>query len=102
VANTALQTVEIIMGEWSGLGLCDIIAVMGALYIMPQGSLLGFLDDDAYERMLTALNLQNNPPSGGNPGIEQAQMDFVDSVQGMYNLMQDIYQNLANNNGLNI
>ena len=30
------------MGEFSGLGLCDIIAVMGALYIMPKASLLGF------------------------------------------------------------
>src|ERR1035441_9858525 len=28
IANTALQTIEIIMGEWSGLGLCDIIATM--------------------------------------------------------------------------
>lgn len=97
VAGDALQTIEIIMGEWSGLGLCDIIAVMGALYIMPQASLLGLLDPDAYARMVTTLNLQSNQPSQNS--ISQAQMDLVSSLQDMYNLEQDIYQNIALNPG---
>ena len=47
-ASNALQIVEMIMGEFSGLGLCDIVAVVGALYTMPLASLVGFLDTDSY------------------------------------------------------
>lgn len=95
-ANKALQTIEIIMGEWSGLGLCDIIAVMGALYIMPQDDLLGFLDPDAFSRMETALNITGK----SNPGISKAQDSFINSINDMYNLMDDIYQNLFQSKGL--
>jgi hypothetical protein len=100
IANTALQTIEVIMGEWSGLGLCDIVAVMGALYTMPQDSLLGFLDADAFDRMIVALNLESNNLT--NPGISQALTDFVSRVNEFYNLTQDIYANIAQNNGLTI
>ena len=94
-ANDAIRTVEIIMGEFSGLGLCDIIAVMGALYIMPKQSLLGFLDDDALARMNTNLHL-----SESSPGVTQAMTDLVNTVQSFYNIMDQIYQDVAQNNGL--
>jgi hypothetical protein len=92
IANTALQTIEIIMGEWSGLGLCDIVATMAALYVMPQNSVLGFLDPDAFDRATTSLGLNES-----NPGITQAQNDFVNSVTDMYQLMDDIYLNIYQN-----
>jgi hypothetical protein len=94
-ANNALRTIEIIMGEFSGLGLCDIIAVMGALYIMPKNDLLGFLDDDALKRMNTILNLNES-----SPGIQSAMKSFVSSVKDFYNLMDKIYQDQSQNNGL--
>ena len=50
-ANTALKIIEIIMGEFSGLGFCDIIAVTAALYIMKKDLLLGFLDNAAFDRV---------------------------------------------------
>lgn len=97
-ANAALRTVEIIMGEFSGLGLCDIIAVMGALYVMPLNALIGFLDSDAYDRMIVSLNLEAaNFPKGD---IQTAQTEFVSRVKDFYNLMDDIYKNLDKNNGL--
>jgi hypothetical protein len=92
IANTALQTIEIIMGEWSGLGLCDIVAAMAALYVMPQNSVLGFLDSDAFDRATTTLDLNES-----NPKITQAQNDFVNSVTDMYQLMDDIYTNIYQN-----
>ncbi len=98
IANQALRTVEIIMGEFSGLGLCDIIAVMAALYIMPQNSLLGFLDSDAFNRMKNTLN----QPDLASSTIDDAQKDFIAKVKDFYNLMDKIYQDLAQNNGLNI
>lgn len=54
-ASEALQTVEMIMGEFSGLGLCDIIAVLGALNVMPKEYLLGLLDNDAYARAVQVV-----------------------------------------------
>lgn len=96
-ANDALRTIEIIMGEFSGFGLCDIIAILGALYIMPRDSLLGFLDDDAINRMNTSLDL-SDPVS--SPGVNVAMNDLSLTIKDFYNLMDKIYQDLSQNNGL--
>lgn len=93
-ANTALRTVEIIMGEFSGLGLCDIVAVLGGLYLMPVNSLLGFLDDDALVRM-NAAGLKGTASS-----FPAASNDFISIVKDFYNLMDKIYQDMSQNNGL--
>lgn len=94
-SSSALRTIEIIMGDFSGLGLCDIVAVMGALYIMPKNDLLGFLDDDALKRMNVLLKLNES-----SPGIQPAMNSFVSTVKDFYNLMDKIYQDLSQNNGL--
>lgn len=90
IANDALRTIEIIMGEFSGLGLCDIIAIMASLYLMPKEDLLGFLDDDAFARMKIALNLEHVDLDRTN--IEIAQESFVKKVNDFYHLMDDIYK----------
>lgn len=95
-SNEALRTIEIIMGEFSGLGLCDIIAILGALYIMPKEKLIGFLDTDSYARLISNSEYK-----------DIAQHDFVDTmnsftatVKDFYNLMDKIYQDILHNNGL--
>jgi len=93
-ANQALRTVEIIMGEFSGLGLCDIIAVMGALYIMPVNSLLGFLDSDALVRANNAIGLDTY----SSAGIKQAMSDLTSNVADFYSLMDDLYLGAIENN----
>jgi hypothetical protein len=98
IANKSLRTIEIIMGEFSGLGLCDIVAVMGALYVMPANSLLGFLDEDAFQRALDTPGLA--VPTFENPGIIQAHTDFIATLKDFYNLMDSIYKELDKNNGL--
>lgn len=95
-ANTALQDIEVIMGEWSGLGLCDIIAVMASLYTMDQNKLLGFLDDDALGRCSNQLGIDTS--SAGD--VSDALQALVTSVNNYYHLMDDIYKNLATSNGL--
>ncbi len=85
-ANSALRVVEIIMGEFSGLGLCDIIAIIGGLYLMPRDSLFGFLDDDAILRAV----------SSGIPAhyvsLSEASDDLISSIKDFYNLMDKIYE----------
>ena len=97
VANTALQNIEVIMGEWSGLGLCDIVAIMASLYTMDQTTLLGFLDADALTRAENA-----GIDTSGAPGITDALSALVQSVNNYYHLMDDIYKNLSNSNGLSV
>lgn len=93
-SNKALQVVEIIMGEFSGLGLCDIISIIGSLYIMPIKNLYGFLDEDAFDRMKTALN---------KPSVERSTLtESIDSltvnVKQFYSLMDKLYESAASNN----
>lgn len=99
-ANNALKNIEIITGEFTGLGLCDIACIIAALYIMPNNSLLGFLDDDAYERAkmyqlssgdeLSKLGIPDERPS--DAGIKNALDDFTKTVQGMYNIMSKLIE----------
>lgn len=96
VANDALQSIEIIMGEWSGLGFCDIVAIMASLYTMDQDTLLGFLDDDALQRCNTELGID---PFNA-PRIDVALPALLQSVNNYYHLMDVIYKNLASSNGL--
>lgn len=101
IANTALQTIEIIMGEWSGLGLCDIVAIMGTLYVMDENALVGFLDNDAQQR---AVNQGVFVPGTdfSSSTIAQAMPAFINTIANFYHLMDDVYKNIAQNNGLNI
>lgn len=91
-ASNSLQKIEMIMGNFSGLGLSDIIVIIGALHIMPLNDLFGFLDNDAFNRMIILLNKQQEQLS--NPGIEKAMNSFVQKVSDLYNLMDKIYNDI--------
>jgi hypothetical protein len=95
-ASKALQVVEMIMGEFSGFGLCDIIAIMGALYVMPKEDLLGFLDDDAIVR---AENSLKQPLAGQRPNIQDALDSLTKTVKGFYQIMDQVFQDQFHNNG---
>jgi hypothetical protein len=92
-ASEALKTIEIIMGDFSGLGLCDIIAIISALNIMSKENLVGFLDEDAKVRMYTSLNLTEQTV---NPGTYDAAMnELFSTVRDFYNLMDQIYKDFS-------
>lgn len=95
-ASKALQVVEMIMGEFSGFGLCDIIAIMAALYVMPKEDLLGFLDDDAIVR---AENSLKQPLAGQRPNIQEALDSLTKTVKGFYQIMDQVFQDQFHNNG---
>jgi uncharacterized protein (UPF0262 family) len=96
IAESSLRTIEIIMGEFSGLGLCDIIAIMGALYILPIEDLLGFLDDFAFERMQETLNLNSS-----RSDLVSSYTNFTNIVKDFYTIMDKIYEDIRQNNGMN-
>lgn len=90
-ANDALQIVEIILGDFSGFGLCDIIAIIGSLNVIPKENLLGFLDADSLTRAQTAVK----EIKGVTPATyENAQKALAQSVKDFYTLMDKIYQDI--------
>lgn len=96
-AGEALQTIEIITGDFSGLGLCDIVAIISALNVIPKENLLGFLDTDALARARQAIpELKNVTPVG----YQSAMQTFANTVKDFYNLMDKIYEDSQNHNGI--
>jgi len=102
-ACDALKTIEIVMGEYTGLGLCDIIAVIASLYIMPKGDLLGFLDVDALTRAQATLGYTKEELAiiAGHfeDNIQKSTESFIDTVNDFYNLMVKLYEDQANTVG---
>ena len=99
-ANSALKNVEMIMGEFSGLGLCDIIAITAALYTVEKTVLLGLLDGPAFMRMLQVVanssDLQTIDVSS-KPDIETALTKLTETVQQYYSIMAKTLDNIKNN-----
>jgi len=85
-ANESLRKIEIITGNISGLGILDIISIIGALYLVPKKSLVGLLDDDAYDRA--------NKKIGGLPQrneIKKCIEDLSGNVSYYYKLIDFLY-----------
>lgn len=101
-AAQALQTVEMIMGEFSGLGLADIIAIVGALYVIPQINLLGFLDDDAIIRAEAVLGVSAGSLQSQRPSLTTAMTSFASTVNLFYLIMDQVFLDNWNAGGLNI
>lgn len=94
-ANDALRTIEIIMGEFSGLGFCDIIAIYSALWLVDKKYVAGMMDDDAQKRM---LNIPKFVSADIAPSVEISLNEFGKKVKEMYEIMQLIYKNEIENN----
>lgn len=63
-----LQKIELIMGEFSGLGLIDIVAIQSAFWLMDKGKLLGLIDQSAHSRLLNSTN-------GSRPNLNVSTVD---------------------------
>lgn len=93
-ANALLKNIEIITGEFSGLGLLDIIAIQATLWLISTNALLGLIDDSALERMQTIQGLKVNT-SGRNTPID-ALKEFEKKLSEIYVLIELFYQNSFN------
>ena len=97
-ASESLQIIEMIMGEYSGLGLCDILAIRGALSVLSLPDLLGFLDADAFIRAQNALGFS---ASQAQSSITTSMTNFTQAVYEFYQLMDQVFLNYSNSSGQN-
>jgi hypothetical protein len=97
-ASTALQTIEMILGEFSGFGLVDIVAVIGTLYTMSMPDLMGLLDQDAYARAQTILG--SGIPS--QSPITTSMTSLLQGVSGFYQIMDQVFTDTLGNQSLNL
>lgn len=92
---TDLRNIEIIMGEFSGIGLIDMLAIQAALWIMPANSLLGLIDSNAFSRMK-----QYRPDivigSATQNAILTSLTDFESTLKTIYLLIQHYYDSIYN------
>lgn len=83
----ALKTIEVIMGEFSGLGLCDILAILGGLYLVDKKYLLGLIDQDSYTRFIKKTKAYDTD----QPSIDESMEQLNKVVYSFYNIMQKTY-----------
>lgn len=101
-ANDLLRRMEIITGEFSGLGLLDIIAIQAALWVISPEALLGLIDDAAIARMQTNSTLKSEltlPGARLDPNSSLA--EFEKKLSEIYVLMNAFYQDEFNFGGKN-
>lgn len=95
-ANIALKNIEIIIGEFSGLGLIDIVAIIASLYLIDKKYLLGLIDSRAFERM------QKNPiikTDESQPNVQESLNELTKTVKGFYDIIEKLYTDIQENNG---
>ena len=91
----ALKNIEIIMGEFSGIGLLDIFATQAALWIMDPSALLGLIDTRAFARLHTRTDI--NIGSASQMAPLAAISSFETTVQTIYQLIDALIKTLLQN-----
>jgi len=90
----ALREIEIITGEVSGLGLIDILAIYTALWSIDIKTLMGFLDDPSYERLLKFNpSLEPSARLAYGKSILSSLQDFEKSVKLILTIVDKLIQN---------
>ena len=92
----ALKTIEIIVGEFSGLGLLDIFAIQAAMWVVDPSVLVSMIDKRAIDRMQQRQDLAFNGVSQGSDIVETL-TQFETVVVSMYKLIDAYIQDLTTN-----
>jgi len=79
-----LRTIEIIMGEFSGLGLLDIVAIQAAMWIVNPKYLMGLIDSRALNRLSQNTSISGYPTG---PSVLASLTGFESVVKQMYKLI---------------
>jgi hypothetical protein len=95
-----LQTIEMIMGEFSGLGLIDIIAIQLAFFLMSREDLLGLIDDSAFTRAQTRSDLNFSGISRNTDALASLK-SFETNLQNIYLIIQAYYNQVFNGTKFN-
>lgn len=100
-ANAGVRTIEIIMGEFSGLGLCDILAISAAFWVVDKDVLLDLLDDVTIQRILLNKNLISSEVTARasrKPDINASLLKFQNKVKEIFDVMEKLYQQIKTEN----
>lgn len=100
-ANDAIRTIEIIMGEFSGLGLLDILVISAAFWVVDKKDLLGMLDDIAIKRMLLNPNLQASEVTdrlNNGSNIGNSLLNFQNKVKEIFDICDSLYEQIKSEN----
>lgn len=86
----ALQTIEMIMGEFSGLGIIDVVAIQAAFWLMNPDDLLGLIDTRAFQRAQLRNDLDF---SGSSPtqDITAVLTGYETALKNVYFLIQTYF-----------
>jgi hypothetical protein len=89
-----LKNIEIIMGEFSGLGLIDIVSIQAALWLMDPVKITGLIDQKAFARAQQRkdLNLKDITQALSS----EALVEFEAKLNYVYALAQYYYEALWN------
>lgn len=94
--NQSLKNIEIVMGEFSGLGLIDIIAIYSAFWMIDQKTLYSLLDDRARARLGNIKELQNPTVAAKEvDGILVALNKFEKKVKENYAIMNSVFSSFG-------
>lgn len=96
-AGKALQDIEVILGESGGIGLCDIISMYLALYLLEDEYFIDLFDQDCLNRLKSSGRpelltvVANNRLNGKVPDPKLAIQKLEQKITEIYNLMDNIF-----------
>lgn len=91
----ALKNIEVIVGEFGGLGLLDIFAIQAAMWVVPSATLASMMDAAAFARMKQRQDLSVS--IGQSSDIIGTLTTFEAVVVSMYKLIDAYIQDLIKN-----
>jgi hypothetical protein len=101
-ANTGIQNIERLVGEFSGIGLIDIFVISAAFWTLDKSSLISLLDSTAINRMLTNANLQDpivqSAQNGAPVNAATAIANFQSQVLQIYQVVDQMWLDIQINN----
>jgi len=83
----AFQEIEMLLGEFSGLGLIDIFVIQAALWGSDLSVLLGLIDDDAFKRYTSLISATNV----NRLSVNDALKSFEKKAAEIYKIVQKYY-----------
>lgn len=92
----SLKNIEYIMGEFSGLGLIDIVAIRAAFWLISYEDLLGLIDEYTYNRLTKYRKNLNASGISRTTDIMAALKGFEDKVKEIYSFIQIYFDQVFN------
>lgn len=100
-AEEALRNIAIIMGDDTGFGLIDMIVIYTALWTLDKEVLVDFLDDDAFNRMITENSLRSAEVEQRvikGSRLKADPLDILKAFEKQIKLLYKLAQSLYDNN----